>query len=122
MGGGERARLVSGLDDDAATVFDLDVQVVAVQQSHTYEGCGVGGVRLDVYRPAGPEHRDIVDVEWHFTAIGESCQTSASIAQPNSATNAGVTVRNPVKPVSTTASIALACPDGPCRSRVTIGS
>ena len=52
MGGGERARLVSGLDDDAATVFDLDVQVVAVHKPHTYEGCGVGGVRLDVYRPA----------------------------------------------------------------------
>ena len=48
-GSGRRCpRLLSGLDDDATTVPDLNVQVVAVQQQHAHQRSVVGGVGFDV--------------------------------------------------------------------------
>jgi len=82
QGGQARARLVFGLDDDAAAVLDIDVRIVAVEQPHAYEGRGVGGVCLDSDGSSIPEDRDIVDIEGHFAAIGEGRSTPAQVAQP----------------------------------------
>ena len=39
-------RLFPGLDDNATTVLDFQVQAVAVKQLHTYKGSGVSSIRL----------------------------------------------------------------------------
>ena len=90
---------------------------------HTQEGGGVCDVGLYVYRLAVPEHGNVVDIECCLAAVGKGRTAGASYVQSQLAvTNTGVTVRNPVKPVSITASKSLVCPDGPCTASRTMGS
>ena len=53
-GGG--VRLFYGLDDNAASIRDVDVQVVAVQHPHTDERSRIDSVGQDHYRFIGGVH------------------------------------------------------------------
>ena len=64
-------RLRSGLDDDAAAIPHLHVQVVAVKQTHGDERSGVGRMGFDAPGLAVPERDGLVDIEAHGAAIGQ---------------------------------------------------
>ena len=63
-----------------------------VEHPHTYQGSGVGYMSIDALGLAVPKG-------------------------PSSVTSAVGNDRNPVKPVSITASTSVACPNGPCTVR-----
>ena len=65
------ARLLSGLDDDATTGHDFDVQVVAVQHGHAYERGGIRFIRINKSRLPTPEHRHPVGVKYVPATVGQ---------------------------------------------------
>ena len=98
--------LLSDLDHHAASVFDLDVQTVPVQQPHANKWCGVGHVGIDAPRPVVPEGYGFVDAP-KLTTLPSASIADALVknGSPRSVTNVGGNDTNPVKPVSITASI-----------------
>ena len=59
-------RLLSGLDDDAAAVPDLDAQVMIVEHPHSYERRGVGKVGIDA---PGPSQRAVASWTLNLTKL-----------------------------------------------------
>ena len=109
---------MSGLDDDAAAVPDLDVQVMVVEQEHTYQGCGIGYVGIDIPGLTVPYYRHIVNVEGFLAAVAKITRLLVTKGSPNSVTSAGGKMRKRLKPVSTTASTCRAAPPGRAPGRL----
>ena len=63
-------QLPNRLDEDAPSVLNVDAQVVAVQQPHTHQGDAVCFVGLDMSWQAVPEHRNAINVEFHYASVG----------------------------------------------------
>ncbi len=83
---------------------------MAVEQPHTYERGGVGDICRYVSPLAVPEHGNAVVRKGYLAAVSQGRPANAPVGQSHSVAKAGVTVRNPVKPVSITAVISLVCP------------
>ena len=111
------AQLPSGLNEDAAAILNFHVQAVAMEQPHTYERGGVGCVGIDVPGATVPEHGDAVNIEPRLSTVSQERPAYAVEGQPQLRHQRRGRVREPLKPVSITASISLVCPAGPCRVR-----
>ena len=70
-----------------------------------HQGRGVGGVCQDASWLVASEQGKVVDIEGPSLPSAGVPRMMPPRASPNSAANPGVTVRNPVMPVSITASI-----------------
>ncbi len=96
--------------------LDVDGQAVSVEQPHADERRRVSGIRLHVPSPAIPKGSHAIVRECRLTAIGTRRAAVPASGSPGSTANAGVTVRSPVKPVSTTAGDVACLPAGSSES------
>ena len=69
-GEGGEVRLLSGLDNDAATVPDLDAQVMVVEHGHAQQRGGVRFVSVDKSRLPVPKHRHPIGVKYVPSTVG----------------------------------------------------
>ena len=90
---------------------------MAVEQPHADERCRVGGVCLYVSRLTIPEYGHAVRGKVISLPSARVARLVPRKSNPNSPASAGVTVRNPVKPVSITASMSRVCPAEPLQSK-----
>ena len=73
------ARLLCGLDDDAAPITDLDAQVVVVEHGHAQQWNGVRFIGIDEFRLPFPEHRHPIGVKYIPSTVG---QDQVFLSQP----------------------------------------
>ena len=75
-------QLLSGLNDDAAAVRDVQIQAVAVQQLHAHERGAARCGGLDMSRMAIPQSRNVVHIEAYFIVIGQKCPAYVTAPTP----------------------------------------